>query len=159
MRDTASKIRSLADALAWRRAEGGRVVFTNGVFELLHPGHVASLEAARGLGDRLVVGVNGDASARSLGKGPGRPATTARERARVLAAMEAVDCVVIFDDPTPLALIEALGPDVLVKGGDYTRATVVGADLVEARGGEVVILPLLPDTSTTGIVERIRDTR
>jgi len=159
VRDTASKIRSLADAVAWRRAEGGRVVFTNGVFELLHPGHVASLEAARGLGDRLVVGVNGDGSARSLGKGPGRPATTASERARVLAALEAVDCVVIFDEPTPLALIEALGPDVLVKGGDYTRATVVGADLVEARGGEVVILPLLPDTSTTGIVERIRDTR
>ncbi|MGE0556022.1 MAG: adenylyltransferase/cytidyltransferase family protein [Gemmatimonadales bacterium] len=159
MRDSASKIRPLADAVAWRRAEVGRVVFTNGVFELLHPGHVASLEAARDLGDRLVVGVNGDASARALGKGPGRPATTARERARVLAALEAVDCVVIFDEPTPLALIEALGPDVLVKGGDYSRATVVGADLVEARGGEVVILPLLPDTSTTGIVERIRDTR
>jgi len=158
VRPSAAKIRSLAEAVEWRRAARGRVVFTNGVFELLHQGHVASLEGARALGDHLVVGVNGDVSARALGKGPGRPATTATERARVLAALEAVDCVVVFDQPTPIALIEALAPDVLVKGGDYTRETVVGADLVEARGGEVVILPLLPDTSTTGIVERIRDT-
>jgi rfaE bifunctional protein nucleotidyltransferase chain/domain len=156
---SASKIRTLEQALQWRRGVAGRVVFTNGVFELLHAGHVASLEDARDLGDYLVVGVNADQSARALGKGPGRPVTSAAERARVLAALAAVDCVVIFEELTPRALIEAIAPDVLVKGGDYRRETVVGADLVEARGGEVVILPLLPDTSTTGIVERIRDTR
>jgi D-beta-D-heptose 7-phosphate kinase/D-beta-D-heptose 1-phosphate adenosyltransferase len=131
-------------------------VFTNGVFDLLHPGHVEVLEAARRLGDALVVGVNSDASARRLGKGPGRPVQPAEARARVLAGLAAVDRVVLFEEDTPLALIESLAPDVLVKGGDYTRETIVGADFVESRGGAVYAIPLLPGQSTTAIVERLR---
>lgn len=154
---TAAKCRSLQDALAWRRSAPTPVVFTNGVFDLLHRGHVEYLEAARGLGAALVVGVNSDASSRGLGKGPGRPFLPETDRVRVLAGLAAVDCVVLFDEPTPLALIDALRPDVLVKGGDYTRATIVGADLVEARGGTVVVVPLVARQSTTSIVERIRD--
>ena len=134
------------------------VVFTNGVFDLLHPGHVEVLEAARRLGDALVVGVNGDDSARRLGKGPGRPVQSADARARVLAGLAAVDRVVLFDEDTPLELIESLAPDVLVKGGDYTRETIVGADFVESRGGAVYAIPLLPGQSTTAIVERLRVT-
>ena len=160
-RDTAGKVRGRAEAAAWRRGLRGTVVLTNGVFELLHRGHVESLEAARRLGTALIVGVNSDASARGLGKGSGpgqRPVVPAADRARVLAALAAVDCVVIFEEPTPLALIGALEPDVLVKGGDYTRDTIVGADLVEARGGRVVTLPLVPGQSSTFIVERLRGT-
>lgn len=156
---TDRKIRPLAEAVAWRRAGGAVTVFTNGVFDLLHSGHVALLEGARALGDRLVVGVNGDGSARSLAKGVGRPFVPAAERVRVVAALAAVDCVVVFDEPTPRATIEALRPDVLVKGGDYTREQVVGADLVEAGGGRVVLLPFVPNQSTTLIVERIRGSR
>jgi len=133
-------------------------VFTNGVFDLLHPGHVEILEAARGLGDALVVGVNSDASAGRLGKGPGRPVQAAEARARVVAALAAVDRVVLFDEDTPLSLIESLAPDVLVKGGDYTRESIVGADFVESRGGAVYAIPLLPGQSTTAIVERLRVT-
>lgn len=132
------------------------MVFTNGVFDLLHPGHVEYLEAARSLGDRLVVGVNSDASARRLGKGPGRPVNNAEARARILAALTAVDRVVIFEEDTPLALIVALRPDVLVKGGDYSRATIVGADFVESLGGTVLTIDLVPGHSTTAIVERLR---
>jgi len=128
------------------------------VFDLLHPGHVEYLEAARGLGDALVVGVNGDDSARRLGKGPGRPATEAAGRARVLAGLAAVDRVVLFEEDTPLALIVALRPDVLVKGGDYTRATIVGADFVESTGGTVLTIDLVPGQSTTAILERLRAT-
>jgi len=153
------KIRSIEEAVAWRKSLSGRVVFTNGVFDLLHVGHLACLEGARALGDHLVVGVNSDSSARRLGKGAGRPVTPGPERARVVAALEAVSCVVVFEEGTPLGLIEALEPDVLVKGADYRREEIVGADLVEARGGEVVILPLIPDTSSTRILERLRDTR
>jgi len=142
--------------LAWRSRQAGPVVFTNGVFDLLHPGHVEYLEAARALGDVLVVGVNADASARRLAKGPGRPVNQAQARARVLAALEAVDRVVVFDEDTPLELIEALHPDVLVKGGDYTRATMVGADFVESYGGTVLAIDLIPGHSTTTIVERLR---
>ncbi len=131
-------------------------MFTNGVFDLLHPGHVEILEAARGLGDALVVGINSDASASRLGKGPGRPVQAADARARVVAGLAAVDRVVLFDEDTPLALIEALAPNVLVKGGDYTRDTIVGADFVESRGGAVYAIPLLPGQSTTAIVERLR---
>jgi D-beta-D-heptose 7-phosphate kinase/D-beta-D-heptose 1-phosphate adenosyltransferase len=131
-------------------------VFTNGVFDLVHPGHVEILEAARGLGDALVVGINSDASASRLGKGPGRPVQAADARARVVAGLAAVDRVVLFDEDTPLALIEALAPNVLVKGGDYTRDTIVGADFVESRGGAVYAIPLLPGQSTTAIVERLR---
>jgi len=146
------------ELLAWRRQRGGPVVFTNGVFDLLHPGHVEILEAARGLGDALVVGVNSDASAGRLGKGPGRPVQAAEARARVVAALAAVDRVVLFDEDTPLSLIESLAPDVLVKGGDYTRESIVGADFVESRGGAVYAIPLLPGQSTTAIVERLRVT-
>ena len=154
--NTAIKVRSGAAALDWRHAQSGAVVFTNGVFDLLHPGHVALLEAARAEGDALIVGVNSDASARRLGKGPERPVVPAIARARVLAALAAVDCVVIFDEDTPLDLIRLLEPDVLVKGGDYTRATTVGADIVEARGGRVKHVTLEPGFSTTAIVERLR---
>ncbi|HET9066833.1 MAG TPA: adenylyltransferase/cytidyltransferase family protein [Gemmatimonadales bacterium] len=132
------------------------MVFTNGVFDLLHAGHVAVLEAARALGGGLVVGLNDDASVRTLGKGPERPIRPASDRARTLAAFAAVDCVVLFAESTPFALIEHLTPDVLVKGGDYHPDTVVGAELVRARGGRVVIVPLLPDLSTSRLVERLR---
>jgi len=132
------------------------VVFTNGVFDLLHPGHLALLEAARAEGDALVVGVNSDASVRRLGKSPDRPIVPEAARARMLAGFAAVDCVVLFDEDTPLALIESLSPDVLVKGADYTRAQIVGADFVEAHGGRVVRVQLVPDQSTTRLVERLR---
>jgi rfaE bifunctional protein nucleotidyltransferase chain/domain len=132
------------------------VVFTNGVFDLIHPGHVELLEAARGEGAALVVGVNSDASVRHLGKGEARPVTPESARARVLAGLAAVDCVVLFDEDTPLALIQALEPDVLVKGADYSRENIVGADWVEARGGRVVRVPLLAGYSTSALVERLR---
>jgi rfaE bifunctional protein nucleotidyltransferase chain/domain len=131
-------------------------VFTNGVFDLLHPGHVELLEAARCEGDLLIVGVNTDASARRLDKGPGRPVSHERARARVVAGLAAVDCVVLFDEDTPLELIRALEPDVLVKGADYSRDRIVGADWVEARGGRVVRVPVVPGFSTTALVERLR---
>jgi rfaE bifunctional protein nucleotidyltransferase chain/domain len=131
-------------------------VFTNGVFDLLHPGHIELLEAARCEGDLLIVGVNTDASARRLAKGPGRPVSNERARARVVAGLAAVDCVVLFDEDTPLELIRALEPDVLVKGADYSRDRIVGADWVEARGGRVVRVPVVPGFSTTALVERLR---
>jgi rfaE bifunctional protein nucleotidyltransferase chain/domain len=153
---TAAKIRSRTNAVAWRAAQRGRVVFTNGVFDLLHPGHVELLEAARREGDALVVGVNTDASVRRLGKGVDRPLAAEDARARVLAGLGAVDCVVLFDEDTPLELIRALEPDVLVKGADYPRDRIVGADWVEARGGRVVRVPVVPGFSTTALVERLR---
>ena len=134
---TAAKVRPLAAAVDWRRGLNGTVVFTNGVFDILHRGHVEYLEQARALGDHLIVGVNSDESARGLAKAPGRPVLPDADRGRVVAGLGVVDCVVIFDEPTPLAAIAALTPDVLVKGGDYRRATVVGADFVEGRGGRV----------------------
>jgi D-beta-D-heptose 7-phosphate kinase/D-beta-D-heptose 1-phosphate adenosyltransferase len=149
-------VRSLADARAWRRSQPGPVVFTNGVFDLIHPGHVALLEAARSEGAALVVGVNTDASVRRLGKGAERPVVPEQARARVLAGLAAVDCVVLFDDDTPLALVQALEPDVLAKGADYSRDRIVGADEVERRGGRVVRVPLEPGFSTTSLVERLR---
>jgi D-beta-D-heptose 7-phosphate kinase/D-beta-D-heptose 1-phosphate adenosyltransferase len=149
-------VRSLADARAWRRSQPGPVVFTNGVFDLLHPGHVSLLEAARSEGAALVVGVNTDASVRRLGKGAERPLVAQAARARVLAGLAAVDCVVLFDDDTPLALIQQLEPDVLVKGADYSRDRIVGADEVERRGGRVVRVPLEPGYSSTSLVERLR---
>jgi rfaE bifunctional protein nucleotidyltransferase chain/domain len=156
MLDTAGKIRSRVDAVAWRAARPGIVVFTNGVFDLVHPGHVALLEAARREGDALIVGVNSDASARRQGKGPDRPIVPEQARARVVAAFEAVECVVLFEEDTPYELIRSLEPDVLVKGADYTRATTVGADIVEARGGRVKHVELQDGYSTTAIVERLR---
>jgi rfaE bifunctional protein nucleotidyltransferase chain/domain len=154
--NTARKVRDRPAALAWRRAQRGRVVFTNGVFDLLHPGHLALLEAARGEGDALIVGVNSDASVRRLGKGTDRPLVPEAARARLLAGFAAVDCVTLFDEDTPLGLIELLEPDVLVKGADYTRDRIVGADLVEGRGGRVVRVELVPDHSTARLVERLR---
>jgi rfaE bifunctional protein nucleotidyltransferase chain/domain len=153
---SAGKVRSLAEAIAWRTGERGSVVFTNGVFDLLHPGHVELLEAARREGGSLVVGLNSDASVRRLGKGPDRPVAGEAARARVLAGLAAVDCVVLFDQDTPLELIQALAPDVLVKGADYPRDRIVGADWVEARGGRVVRVPVVAGFSTTALVERLR---
>jgi rfaE bifunctional protein nucleotidyltransferase chain/domain len=154
--NSASKIRNWADAIGWRRSRKEPVVFTNGVFDLLHPGHVELLERARAEGGVLVVGVNSDASVRALNKGTDRPLVPEAARARVLAALAAVDCVVLFDQPTPLELILALGPDVLVKGADYTRDQIVGADEVEKAGGRVVRVPIVEGFSTTRIVERLR---
>jgi rfaE bifunctional protein nucleotidyltransferase chain/domain len=146
---------TLEAALRWRRRQPGTVVFTNGVFDLLHPGHVDVLLAARAEGDVLVVGLNTDTSVRRL-KGPTRPVRDENDRAYVLAALETVDAVVMFDADTPLELIRALMPDVLVKGGDYSVETVVGAEDVLARGGQVIIVPLTPGHSRTSTVERLR---
>ncbi|OLC37609.1 MAG: hypothetical protein AUH75_11980 [Gemmatimonadetes bacterium 13_1_40CM_4_65_7] len=142
-------------AAAWRRTQG-KVVFTNGVFDLLHTGHVALLEAARAEGDALIVGVNADASARRLGKGPDRPVVGERERARLVAALAAVDCVVVFSETTPLALIRQLRPDVLVKGADYEPDAIVGAAEVESWGGRVVRVPLVKNASSTQLLEKLR---
>ena len=141
----------------WGRPRDGRLVFTNGCFDLLHPGHVTYLHQARLLGDALVVGLNTDASVRRL-KGAERPFVDEDARARVLAGLGAVDGVTLFDDDTPAELIAALLPDVLVKGGDYTHDTVVGADAVRAAGGEVRILPFVEGYSTSDLVRRIRQT-
>ena len=156
MINTKPKLMSVTEALAWRGQQGGPVVFTNGVFDLLHPGHVELLEAARREGTALVVGVNSDASVRRLGKGPDRPVNDAAARSRVLAGLAAVDSVVIFDEDTPLELIQQLAPDVLVKGADYPRSAIVGADLVESRGGRVLRVPLVTGFSTSNIVDRFR---
>jgi rfaE bifunctional protein nucleotidyltransferase chain/domain len=134
------------------------VVFTNGVFDLLHIGHITLLEAARAEGSALIVGVNSDASVRRLGKGAERPVVAEQERARLVAALAAVDCVVLFDDDTPLTLIRTLRPDVLVKGADYARKDIVGADDVEGWGGRVVRVPLVQDQSTTNLIAKLRRT-
>jgi len=144
-----------SEARRWRDRVRGPVVFTNGVFDLIHPGHVDVLIAARAAGDALLVGVNSDASVRRL-KGAERPVRGQAERALVLAALEAVDAVAIFDEDTPLELINATRPDVIVKGGDYTPDTVVGRREVESWGGRVVIVPLTPGQSTTAIIEKLR---
>jgi rfaE bifunctional protein nucleotidyltransferase chain/domain len=153
--DPARKIMTWSEARAWRDAQRGRVVFTNGVFDLLHPGHVDVVVGARRCGDALVIGLNSDASVRRL-KGPERPVRSEAERAYVLAAFETVDAVVLFEEDTPLELVRALRPDVIVKGGDYDEATIVGAREVRAFGGEVVVIPLTPGQSTTSIIEKLR---
>jgi D-beta-D-heptose 7-phosphate kinase/D-beta-D-heptose 1-phosphate adenosyltransferase len=137
------------------RAAGKAVVFTNGVFDLLHPGHVRYLEVARALGDALIVGLNADASVRR-NKGPERPITPEGERAEVLAGLQSVDAVVLFDEDTPDAIVKALQPDVLVKGADWAPDQIVGRDTVEARGGRVVLVPIEQGHSTTSIVNRVR---
>jgi D-beta-D-heptose 7-phosphate kinase/D-beta-D-heptose 1-phosphate adenosyltransferase len=153
---TDTKVRSRAATAQWRVAQTGPVVFTNGVFDLLHVGHVSLLEAARTQGAALVVGVNSDASVRRLGKGADRPLVPEAERARLLAALACVDGVVLFDEDTPLALIQALRPDVLVKGADYEPSQIIGAAEVEGWGGRVVRIPLVPHRSTTELVRRLR---
>ncbi len=156
--DPRRKILSHAEASAWRNERAGRIVFTNGVFDLLHPGHVDVLCAARAEGDALVVALNSDASVRRL-KGPSRPIRSEAERAYVVAAMACVDAVIIFDQDTPLEVIRLLEPDVIVKGGDYSESTVVGAAEVRGRGGRVVIVPLTAGQSTTSIIEKLRAQR
>jgi rfaE bifunctional protein nucleotidyltransferase chain/domain len=138
-----------------RRAVGQAIVFTNGVFDLLHVGHLRYLQHARGLGDALLVGVNSDRSVRQ-NKGADRPITAEAERAEVLEALACVDGVIIFDEDTPHDLIAAIQPDVLVKGDDWAENAIVGRDIVEARGGRVVRVPIEPGHSTTKIVEKIR---
>ena len=153
------KLRSVAELVAEldaRRQRGETVVFTNGCFDLLHPGHVDLLEKARALGSLLVVGLNSDASVRQQGKGPERPIRRERDRARMLAALESVDYVVLFDEPTPARIIELVAPDVLVKGADWAGKGVVGREFVESRGGRVELVTLLEGYSTTGELERIR---
>ena len=145
--------RRLVDDL---RASGKTTVFTNGVFDLLHVGHLRYLKEARGLGDALLVGVNSDRSVRLL-KGPGRPITAEQERAEILAALTCVDGVVIFDEETPIELIQAIQPDVLVKGSDWAEDAILGRDIVEARGGRVVRIAIQPGQSTTRIVEKIKN--
>jgi rfaE bifunctional protein nucleotidyltransferase chain/domain len=137
------------------RARRGRVVFTNGVFDLLHPGHLRYLQDARGLGDALIVGVNSDRSVRA-NKGPDRPITSESERAEILAALECVDAVAIFDEDTPAEIIKRIQPDVLVKGADWGPDNIIGRDTVEARGGRVVRMPLSEGYSTTDLLRRVR---
>jgi len=139
------------------KRNGKRVVFTNGCFDLLHPGHIRSFEQARALGDVLIVGVNGDAGVRAL-KGPGRPILPERERAEILAALESVDAVIIFQEETPREVIARLLPDVLVKGGDWPADQIIGREEVEAAGGRVVLAPVIPGYSTTSILRKIRET-
>ena len=137
------------------KRNGKRLVFTNGCFDVLHPGHIHSLETARGLGDCLIVGLNGDESVRRL-KGAGRPVIPAGERAEILASLECVDAVVVFEDLTPQKVIAALLPDVLVKGGDWPGNQIVGREEVEAAGGRIVLVDTVPGYSTTEILKRIR---
>ncbi len=154
------KLMNLPDFLAMRRVlpKGYRLVFTNGCFDLLHPGHVDLLARARALGDGLLVGLNSDASVRRIkkdAKGPKRPLNSQAARSYVLAGLEAVDFVVIFEEDTPLELIRAVQPQVLIKGGDWVKDKIVGREVVEEAGGQVVSLPLLPGYSTTGLIARV----
>jgi D-beta-D-heptose 7-phosphate kinase/D-beta-D-heptose 1-phosphate adenosyltransferase len=149
---------SRPQAIEWAeqlRRAGKTLVFTNGVFDVLHPGHVRYLQDARKLGDALIVAVNSDRSTRALAKGPNRPINTELERAEVLAALASVDAAVVFDEDTPHEIVTALQPDVLVKGADWADGTIVGADVVEARGGRVVRIAFAEGYSTTSILQRI----
>ena len=145
-----------SEFVAGERSRGRVIVFTNGVFDILHPGHVRYLRDARALGDLLIIGVNSDRSVKALEKAPDRPINNEAERAEVLAALASVDAVVIFDEDTPHAIISALQPDILVKGADWGENEIVGRDVVEARGGRVVRVQLADGYSTTGLIERVR---
>ena len=150
---------TLAAAVSWREQlgrEGQRVVFTNGVFDILHPGHVRYLTEARRHGDALIVAVNSDRSVHAI-KGPGRPINPQQERAEVLAALAVVDVSVVFDQDTPHAIIQALQPDVLVKGADWAHDAIVGRDIVEERGGVVIRVPIEQGYSTTGLVDKMKN--
>ena len=138
------------------RGEGKTIVFTNGVFDILHPGHIRYLRDARALGDLLIVGVNSDRSVKELSKAPDRPINGEAERAEIIRALASVDAVVIFDEATPHEIISAIQPDVLVKGADWGENAIVGRDVVEARGGKVVRVALAEGFSTTKLIERIR---
>ena len=146
----------LVELLQPLRAGSSRIVFTNGCFDLMHVGHTRYLQAAKTLGDLLVVGVNSDKSVRSLDKAPDRPIVPEAQRAEVLAALGCVDFVVVFSESDPKALITAVQPDVLVKGGDWSLDRIIGRDVVEARGGRVQTIPLVPGFSTTALIHRIR---
>ena len=146
----------LAPLLCTAQTQGKRVVFTNGCFDLMHIGHTRYLQAAKDLGDLLVVGVNSDASVKILNKAPDRPIVSDVQRAEVIAALGCVDYVILFNEPDPHSLIAALQPDVLVKGGDWAVERIVGREIVEARGGLVKTIPLVPDMSTTSLIQRIR---
>jgi D-glycero-beta-D-manno-heptose 1-phosphate adenylyltransferase len=146
----------LVPLLRAAQTQGKRIVFTNGCFDLMHVGHTRYLQAAKDLGDLLVVGVNSDASVRSLNKAPDRPVVTEAQRAEVLAALGCVDYVAIFSEPDPLNLITAVQPDVLVKGGDWDIDRIIGRGVVEQRGGAVRTIPLVPGMSTTSLIQRIR---
>jgi D-beta-D-heptose 7-phosphate kinase/D-beta-D-heptose 1-phosphate adenosyltransferase len=150
-----SDLRELLRERAQWKAQGRTVVLTNGCFDLLHPGHVALLEQARAQGDLLVVAINSDASVRAL-KGPRRPLLPQAERAEALLALEAVDRVVVYDEPTPAEVIAALVPDVLVKGADWAADAIVGREVVEQAGGRVVRVELVPGRSTSALVERMK---
>jgi rfaE bifunctional protein nucleotidyltransferase chain/domain len=159
---TAHKVVDRDAAARWVKnlqSHGKLVVFTNGCFDLLHPGHVAYLEEARFQGQALIVGLNTDASVARLHKGPGRPVTPEADRARVLAALACVDRVVLFNEDTPLALITLLQPDILVKGGDYQLLEIVGREVVEGRGGKVLALPFVAGYSTSALIDRVRARR
>jgi D-beta-D-heptose 7-phosphate kinase/D-beta-D-heptose 1-phosphate adenosyltransferase len=155
--DILSKIAALEDLvprLNTLRKSGRKIVFTNGCFDILHVGHVRYLVAARSEGDLLVIGLNSDVSVRSI-KGEKRPIVTQDQRAEVLASLEFVDYVVFFDEPDPLLLIETLKPDVLIKGEDWTEENIVGADFVKSKGGKIVRIKFVDETSTSGIIDRI----
>ena len=160
MHVTPAPVLSIAEAASWvaaQRAAGRAVVFTNGVFDLVHPGHVTYLAAARAEGDVLIVAVNSDRSVQA-NKGPSRPILPEAERAELLAALDVVDAVVIFDDGTPATIVATLQPDVLVKGADWAHDAIVGRDTVEARGGRVVRIEVVPGYSTSRIVSRMQET-
>jgi D-glycero-beta-D-manno-heptose 1-phosphate adenylyltransferase len=146
----------LVPLLHTARTQGKRVVFTNGCFDLMHIGHTRYLQAAKDLGDLLVVGVNSDPSVRMLNKAPDRPIVSDAQRAEVVAALGCVDYVVLFNEPDPQGLIAAVQPDVLVKGGDWPVERIIGREIVEARGGMVKTIPLVPNMSTTSLIQRIR---
>jgi D-beta-D-heptose 7-phosphate kinase/D-beta-D-heptose 1-phosphate adenosyltransferase len=148
----------LASLLQSYRQAGKRIVFTNGCFDLMHVGHTRYLQAAKDLGDLLVVAVNSDESVRSLNKASDRPIVPEAQRAEVVAALGSVDYVILFNEPDPRDLIATLQPDILVKGGDWAVERIVGREIVEARGGIVRTIPLVPDVSTTALIQRIRST-
>jgi rfaE bifunctional protein nucleotidyltransferase chain/domain len=154
-------MKSVEEGAAFARAlrqQGCRVVFTNGVFDILHPGHIRYLQQARALGDALIIGLNADQSVRR-NKGPERPINSEEERAEVLAALECVDAVVLFSEDTPAEIIAAIQPDILVKGADWGENAIVGRDTVEARGGRVVRVPVEQGFSTTSIIDKIKQLR
>ncbi len=156
MQKKLKELGELKESLAQPRNEGQRIVFTNGCFDILHAGHVRYLNAARQQGDLLVVGLNSDASVQRI-KGPRRPLSSQQQRAEVLAALWCVDFIVIFDQPDPLAVIQTLRPNVLVKGDDWPDDQIVGSDVVKGDGGRVVRVPVVPDISTSRIIDRIVD--